>query len=84
MTCIAINFEDHVVLVSRTPTDSVFTTTDEHLKRLVKGSDGHYKREDLEGLAGEGHAVKYDQKAVRAISYAIPTFIHGCDPHPWW
>jgi hypothetical protein len=72
MVCIAPTAEG-VVLVSHNPI-SVFTTTAEHIDRLKKKPDGHYNREDLLKLVKQGHAVMYDEKAVRAISQAT-------DPH---
>jgi hypothetical protein len=43
-----------------------------------KKPDGHYHREDLLNLVKQGHAVMYDEKAVRAISQAMEILIHGC------
>ena len=66
-----------VVLVSHHPV-SVFTTTAEHIAHLKKKPDGHYNREDLLTLVKQGHAVMYDEAAVRAISQANEILIHGC------
>jgi hypothetical protein len=66
-----------VVLVSHHPV-SVFTTTAEHIAHLKKKPDGHYNREDLLTLVKQGHAVMYDETAVRAISQATEILIHGC------
>jgi hypothetical protein len=68
-----------VVLVSHHPI-SVFTTTAEHIDRIERKPDGHYDREDLLTLVEEGHAVLYDENAVRAISQATEILIHGCPP----
>jgi hypothetical protein len=67
-----------VVLVSHTPTVSVFTTTAEDLKRIPKKPDGHYDRDQVMKLVGDGHAVHYDEKAVRAIALASSIIIFGC------
>ena len=66
-----------VVLVSHDPV-SVFTTTAEHLDRILKKPDGHYNREDLMTLVKEGHAALYDEKVVRTIARANEFLIHGC------
>jgi hypothetical protein len=68
-----------VVLVSHNPV-SVFTTTDDHLSRLKRKPDGHYDRKDLETLVKQGHAVLYDEQAVRAITAAFHIIIWGCPP----
>jgi hypothetical protein len=78
MVCRVTGLEG-VVLVSHNPV-SVFSTTEEHLGRLKKKPDGHYNRHDLEGLVKAGHAVLYDEKAVRTISQAMEILIHGCPP----
>jgi hypothetical protein len=66
------------VLVSHKPTVAVFATTQEHLDRIGKKPDGHYEREHLQGLAEEGHAVHYDQDAVRDIAQAFEILLFGC------
>jgi hypothetical protein len=68
-----------VVLVSHHPI-SVFTTTAEHIDKLQKKPDGHYEREDLMTLVNDGHAVLYDEKAVRAIAHAWEVLMFGCHP----
>lgn len=68
------------MLVSHKPTIAVFTTTQEHLDDIEKKPDGHYEREDLLTLVERGHAVQYDENAVRAIARAMETLIHGCPP----
>jgi hypothetical protein len=78
MSC-RINTLDGVVLVSHHPI-SVFTTTAEHIDRIQRKPDGHYDREDLMTLVKEGHAVLYDEKAVRAIAHATNILIFGCPP----
>lgn len=78
MTC-AVSPWDSPVLVSHNPI-SVFTTTAEHLDRINKKPDGHYDRADLLTLVEEGHAVLYDEDAVRAIARATEVLIHGCPP----
>jgi hypothetical protein len=78
MVCRAPSLEG-VVLVSHHPI-CVFTTTVEHIDRLKKKPDGHYNREDLMTLVKDGHAVLYDEKAVRAIARATEILIHGCPP----
>lgn len=72
-------FLKSVVLVSHNPV-SVFSTTPEHIDRLKKKPDGHYNKEDLMKLVKEGHAVHYDENAVRTIAQAIEILIHGCPP----
>jgi hypothetical protein len=80
MVCRAPTLEgEGVVLVSHHPI-SVFTTTAEHIDRLKKKPDGHYNREDLMTLVKQGHAVMYDERAVRAIARANEILIHGCPP----
>jgi hypothetical protein len=79
MSC-RIDFPDIAVFVSHHPI-SVITSTLEHADRLKKKPDGHYDREDLITLAREGHAVLYDEKAVRAIARAAEFLIHGCPPY---
>lgn len=81
MVCAApfVEGSKSVVLVSHHPI-SVFTTTSEHIARLKKKPDGHYNRDDLMTLVKDGHAVLYDETAVRAISQAIEILIHGCPP----
>jgi hypothetical protein len=69
-----------VVLVSHTPTVSVFTTTAENLNRIPRKPDGHYDRNEVMKLVGDGHAVHYDEKAVRAIALAGELIIFGCPP----
>jgi hypothetical protein len=76
MTC-RIDFDGIVVLVSHHPI-SVFTTTDEDLKRIKRKPDGHYDREDVMTLVGAGAAVLYDEHAVRAIGRASEFLIFGC------
>ncbi len=68
-----------VVLVSRHPV-SVFTTTTDYIDSVKRKPDGHYDREDLIPLVKQGHAVLYDEKAVRAIAEAIPALIFGGPP----
>ena len=67
-----------VVLVSHTPTVSVFTTTTEQLDRIPRKSDGHYDRDQVMKLVGEGRAVHYDKEAVRAIALANELIMFGC------
>lgn len=78
MSC-RVDTLEGVVLVSHHPI-SVFTTTAEHIDRIERKPDGHYDREDLLTLVEEGHAVLYDENAVRAISQATEILIHGCPP----
>jgi hypothetical protein len=61
-----ITFDERVVLVGHHPI-SVFTTTADHVGRLRMKPDGHYDRKDLMTLVNQGHAVVYDEAAVRAI-----------------
>jgi hypothetical protein len=68
-----------VVLIGHHPI-SVFTTTTEHIDRLQKKPDGHYERKDLMTLVNDGHAVLYDEKAVRAIARACEALVFGCHP----
>jgi hypothetical protein len=68
-----------VVLVGHHPI-SVFTTTAEDIGRIRRKPDGHYDREDVMTLVREGHAVMYDEKAVRAIGLASEFLIFGCPP----
>jgi hypothetical protein len=78
MVCAAPTLEGElVVLVSHDPI-TVFTAKAEHINRLKKKPDGHYKREDLLALVKQGHAVMYDAHAVRAVAQAIDILIHGC------
>ncbi len=71
-----------VVLVSHHPV-SVFTTTAEHIGRLKKKrTQIFYNREDLLKLVKQGHAVMYDEAAVRAISQAIEEAIMAEENHP--
>jgi len=80
MVCRAPELEGElVVLVSHHPI-SVFTSKPEHIDKLKKKPDGHYKREDLVALVNQGNAVLYDENAVRAISQATNILIHGCPP----
>jgi hypothetical protein len=81
MVCAAPFLESakSVVLVSHHPI-SVFKTTADYVARLKKKPDGHYNREDLMKLVGDGHAVLYDEEAVRAIAQAMEILIHGCHP----
>lgn len=74
-----IDTREDVVLVSHHPI-SVFTTTAEHIDRIHRKPDGHYNREDMMTLVKEGHAVLYDEKAVRAIALATDILIFGCPP----
>jgi hypothetical protein len=67
-----------VVLVSHTPTVSVFTTTAEQLDRIPRKPDGHYDRDEVMKLVREGGAVQYDEQAVRAIALANEIMIFGC------
>jgi hypothetical protein len=69
-----------VVLVSHNPTISVFTTTAEHLGSIPRKPDGHYDRSEVMKLVGAGHAVHYDENAVRAIAWAGNHIIFGCPP----
>ena len=59
---------------------SVFTTTAAHLDKIQKKPDGHYDQKDLIDLVKEGHAVLYDEKAVRAIAHATEVLMFGCHP----
>ena len=77
MVCRAPEISEGAVLVSHNPI-TVFTTTDDHLARLRRKPDGHYNREDLMGLVQQGHAVMYDEKAVRAITAAFHIITFGC------
>jgi hypothetical protein len=79
VTCRVSVLGDRVVLVSRNPI-SVFTTTAEHIDRIERKPDGHYDREHLLALVEDGHAVLYDEDAVRAIAQATEVLIHGCPP----
>jgi hypothetical protein len=74
-----LDTREGVVLVSHHPI-SVFTTTAEHIDSIHRKPDGHYDREDLMSLVKKGHAVLYDEKAVRAIAQANEILIHGCPP----
>ncbi len=76
MVCVISSFEG-VVLVSHNPV-SVFTTTPDHIGRLQKKPDGHYERKDLMTLVNQGHAVLYDEKAVRAVLAGLNNLIFGC------
>ena len=78
MVC-RIALDEGVVLVSHHPI-SVFTTTADHIERLKKKPDGHYDRKDLMTLVNQGHAVLYDETAVRAILAAGNNLIFGCPP----
>jgi len=78
MVC-RIALDEGVVLVSHHPV-SVFTTTADHIERLKKKPDGHYDRKDLMTLVNQGHAVLYDETAVRAILAAGNNLIFGCPP----
>jgi len=78
MVCRAPALEG-AVLVSHNPV-TVFTTTDDHLARLKKKPDGHYNRDDMMALVKQGHAVMYDEKAVRAITAAFHIITWGCPP----
>jgi len=78
MSC-RIDTLEGVVLVSHHPI-SVFTTTADHIDRVQRKPDGHYDREDLMTLVKQGHAVHYDEKAVRAIAAAMKILIFGCPP----
>lgn len=78
MSC-RVDFEDGVVLVSHHPI-SVFATKAEHIDRIQRKPDGHYDRDDLLTLVEEGHAVLYNEDAVRAIARAAEFLIHGCPP----
>ena len=78
MVC-KIALDEGVVLVSHNPV-SVFTSTADHINRLQKKPDGHYDRKDLMALVKQGHAVVYEEKAVRAILAAGVNLIFGCPP----
>jgi|GEM_PF-3184654 hypothetical protein len=80
MICRVTDFEE-VVLVSHNPV-SVFTTTPVHLNDLTPKPDGHYDREELLRLVEQGHAVHYDEKAVRAVARGVDILIFGCPPTP--
>ena len=67
-----------VVLVSHNPTVAVFTTTAKQLDRIPRKPDGHYDRDEIMKMVGEGRAVQYDQEAVRAIALANELIIFGC------
>jgi hypothetical protein len=71
---------EFAVLVSHHPTVSVFTTTAEDLNRIPRKPDGHYDRNEVMKLVRDGHAVHYDEKAVRAIALAGEIIIFGCPP----
>ena len=75
----SIDAREDVVLVSHHPI-SVFTTRADHLDKIQRKPDGHYNREDMMTLVTEGHAVLYDEKAVRAIAKATGVLIFGCPP----
>ena len=51
-----------------------------NIDRIHRKPDGHYNREDVMTLVKEGHAVLYDENAVRAIARASEFLIHGCPP----
>ena len=74
-----VDFLEDVLLVGYHP-PSVFTTTAEHIDRIHRKADGHYDREDVMTLVKQGHAVLYDEKAVRAIARATEYSIFGCPP----
>jgi hypothetical protein len=78
MICRVSDFEE-VVLVGQNP-KSVFVTTAIHVERLQRKADGHYNRDDLDKLVDEGHAVRYDESAIRAIARAADYLIFGCPP----
>ena len=78
MICRVSDFED-VVLVGHEPV-TVYVTAAIHADRLKRKPDGHYDRKELDGLVDEGHAVRYDEKAVRAIARAANYLIFGCPP----
>lgn len=80
MICRVIDFEE-VVLVGHNPI-GVFTTTALHADKLQRKADGHYDRKELMELVEQGHAVHYDEKAVRAIVRAGDILIFGCPPAP--
>lgn len=82
MSCRVSVWEGRVVLVSHKPTIAVFTTTEEHLGSIEQKPDGHYEREHLMGLVGEGHAVVYEEDVVRPIAQALEVLIFGCRPFP--
>jgi hypothetical protein len=79
MVCRILEVAEEVVLASPSH-HHVFTTTPEHLNKLKKKPDGHYDREELMRLVKAGHAVHYDEKAVRAVLSASWYLIHGCPP----
>ncbi len=76
MVC-KIALDEGVVLVSHHPV-SVFTTTTDRIDRLKKKPDGHYDRKDLMTLVEQGHAVLYDEAAVRAVLAAGNNLLFGC------
>jgi hypothetical protein len=80
MVCAVNTLEGAVVLVSHHPI-SVFRTTAEHLSGIPKKPDGHYDREHMMTLVKQGHAVLFDEEAVRTIGQALVGLIHGCPPH---
>jgi hypothetical protein len=77
MTCRIDVLDGGVVLVSHNPI-SVITTTAEQIKTIKRKPDGHYDRADVVDLVKKGHAVQYDEHAVRAIARAAEFLIHGC------
>ena len=77
MVC-RIDTLEGAVLVSHTPTIAVFTTTAEHLDTIPRKSDGHYNRDDVMTLVTAGHAVMYEETAVRAVARAAEFLIFGC------
>jgi hypothetical protein len=76
MVCAVLTI-DGPVLIGFNPV-SVFTTTAEHLETIPKKDDGHYDRREVMKLVHAGHAVMYDEKAVRAITRASEFHIFGC------
>jgi hypothetical protein len=78
MVC-KIALDKRMVLVSHHPI-SVFATTADHIDRLKTKPDGHYDRKDLMALVDQGHAVMYDEHAVRAVLAAAPNLLFGCPP----
>ena len=72
-----INFGERVLLVGHNP-PTVYATTAEHIEHAERKSDGHYSRETMVHLVGDGHAVVYNEEALRDILDALPFIVHGC------